>query len=78
MKRVLIALLGAALASCSSPEATRTRGDGPGADRGNRGPVVRMHEGANPYKGTPRLIPTEPPPLEAANQADRPSRRRSP
>jgi len=59
---------------CSSPETRRTRGGGPGADIGNRGEVVRMHEGSRPYEKTPRLIPTEHPPLEPANQADRLSR----
>jgi len=45
-----------ALAGCTSPEASRRRGGGPGADVGNRGPVVEMHEGSRPYHGTPRLI----------------------
>jgi hypothetical protein len=42
-------------AGCASPEAERVRGGGPGADPGNRGTVVWMHEGADPYYGTPRL-----------------------
>lgn len=46
-------LLLAALVGCSSPEAARTRGGGPGADVGNRKPVVEMHEGAEPYHATP-------------------------
>jgi hypothetical protein len=39
---------------CTSPEATRTRGGGPGADVGNhpRGPV-ELHAGARMYAGTP-------------------------
>jgi hypothetical protein len=41
------------LMACTSPEAERTRGGGPGADIGNRGPVVHMHEGAQPYYQTP-------------------------
>lgn len=51
-------LLVAALAACTSPEARRGRGAGArsGADVGNWGPVVRMHEGARPYHDTPRLI----------------------
>jgi hypothetical protein len=57
------------LSACGSPEAERVRGGGPGADIGNRGEVVVMHEGSRPYAGTPRLIPAEPPPLEAARQA---------
>ncbi len=40
-------------AACSSPEAARVRGGGPGADVGNRKPVVQMHEGARPYHDTP-------------------------
>jgi hypothetical protein len=69
---VLISLLW--FAACSSPEAARTRGVGPGADLGNRGKIVRMHEGARPYEKTPKLIPSEHPPLESANQADEVSR----
>jgi hypothetical protein len=72
--RLLFAFIVAALAGCTSPEATRERASGPGADTGNRGDVVLMHEGSHPYAGTPRLIPAEPPPLEAARQADRLSR----
>jgi hypothetical protein len=39
---------------CNSPEATRTRGGGPGADVGNhpREPV-EIHAGARMYFGTP-------------------------
>ena len=39
---------------CTSPEATRTRGGGPGADVGThpRGPV-ELHAGARMYAGTP-------------------------
>jgi hypothetical protein len=54
-RRWIVALLvtGAGLA-CTSPEATRTRGGGPGADVGNhpRGPV-ELHAGARMYSGTP-------------------------
>ena len=45
------------LAACSSPEAERVRGGGPGADTGNRGEPVRMHAGSQPYAKTPKLIP---------------------
>ena len=69
MNRLLLAAIAIGLAACTSPEATRARGGGPGADKGNRGDVVRMHEGSRPYAGTPRLIPTEPPPLAGARQA---------
>jgi hypothetical protein len=44
------------LAACTSPEATRTRGGGPGADVGNRGGVVQMHEGSHPYWRTPQRL----------------------
>ena len=63
------------LLGCTSPEVTRTRGGGPGADVGNRQEVVRMHEGARPFENTPKLIPGKPPTLEPANQADEISRR---
>jgi hypothetical protein len=63
------------MAGCASPEATRTRGGGPGADVGNRGQVVRIHEGARPFENTPKLIPTNHPPLGSASQADELSRR---
>ena len=60
---------------CTSPEVTRTRGGGPGADVGNRQETVRLHEGARPFENTPKLIPGQHPPLEPANQADAISRR---
>ena len=63
-----------ALPACTSPEATRSRGQGPGADVGNRPAVVNMHEGSDPFWKTPRRIPGEHPPLEPARQADRLSR----
>jgi hypothetical protein len=49
----LVLLAGTGLA-CTSPEATRTRGGGPGADVGNhpRG-AVELHAGARMYTGTP-------------------------
>ena len=57
------------LAACSSPEANRTRGGGPGADVGNRSDVVEMHEGSHPFYETPILIPAKHPPLAPASQA---------
>jgi hypothetical protein len=54
---------------CGSPEATRSRGGGPGADPGNRGADVLMHEGSRQYYETPVLIPDEPMPLDPAHQA---------
>ncbi|TMA59523.1 MAG: hypothetical protein E6J75_03025 [Deltaproteobacteria bacterium] len=43
------------LVACVSPEATRTRGGSRGAYVGNRGPVVVIHDGAEPYWRTPRV-----------------------
>ncbi len=63
-----------AFAACTSPELTRTRGSGPGADVGNRGKTVQMHEGSKPFEKTPKIIPTEGPPLTSASQADQLSR----
>ena len=57
------------LAGCTSPEATRARGGGPGADVGNRGEIVEMHEGSRPFYETPRIIPTTHPSLAPADQA---------
>lgn len=71
-----VVVLAFALAACTSPEAERVRGGGPGADKGNRGDPVVMHEGSKPYEGTPKLIPGEAPPIEAAEQAYRLSRSR--
>jgi hypothetical protein len=54
------------LTACSSPEATRTRGGGPGADVGNRGSPVELHAGAQPYHNTPCVEKLEcngPPPV---------------
>jgi hypothetical protein len=63
------------VSACYSPERNRTRGGGSGADVGNRGPVVNMHEGSRPFYQTPQLIPAKPPPLDPANQADELSRK---
>ena len=63
-----------ALVACTSPEAGRLRGGGPGADVGNRGKVVEMHEGSLPFWKTPKIITAKHPPLEPASQADRLSR----
>ena len=57
------------LLGCTSPEATRARGEGPGADVGNRGAIVEMHEGSKPFYETPSIIPTTHPPLAPADQA---------
>ena len=57
------------IAGCESPEATRTRGGGPGGDTGNRPAVVKMHEGSRQYWETPVAIPGESATLEPARQA---------
>jgi hypothetical protein len=51
----MLALALAALAACTSPEATRQRAGGPGADVGNHG-SVELHAGADPYAGTPVVV----------------------
>ena len=46
-----------ALGACS-PEASRTRGDGPGADTGNRTAAVELHPGGSEANfRTPNLNP---------------------
>jgi hypothetical protein len=74
MRLTVIFMVSIWFAACSSPETTRTRGGGPGADVGNRGKIVHMHEGSRPFERTPKLIPTQSPPLEPARQADQLSR----
>lgn len=61
----------ATLAACASPEATRSRAGGPGADVGNRRKIVQMHEGSKPFHETPQIIRTNIP--AAARQADQSS-----
>ena len=57
MRRTIVLLVVlAALAGCTSPEATRQRAGGSGADVGNRG-GVELHAGANPYARTPVVLP---------------------
>jgi hypothetical protein len=69
----------AALGACTSPEATRTRAGGPGADTGNHDRVVEMHEGAQPYWRTQRLLsdevttPGNPARAERARRPDAPA-----
>lgn len=65
------------LIACNSPETSRSRGGGAGADVGNRGKksaVVRMHEGSDPFAKTPKIIHAQSPSLAGARQADRLSR----
>lgn len=79
MRRATLSLVGVCLAvamiACTSPEARRARGGGPGADPGNRGQVVRIHEGSQPYYETPRLIRVAGSPLAPANQPTATERR---
>lgn len=64
MKRVMLLLPLIAVAACTSPEARRERGGGPGADTGNRDPIVEIHGGAEPYHDTPcRMTDVECPDL---------------
>ena len=57
-RRLLVALAALlALAACSSPEAGRTRGGGPGADVGNRGEQIELHGVLNPFHNTPLRSP---------------------
>ena len=42
------------LLACS-PEATRARGGGPGADVGNHGSPIEIHGRINPAHDTPRV-----------------------
>jgi len=71
---VLLLLAAIGMGACSSPEAARTRGGGPGGDVGNREKILDMHEGSRPFWETPKLIPGNHPPLEPASQADQLSR----
>ena len=68
-----VLLIGCTFAvGCVSPEAKRVRG-GRGADVGNRSAVAEMHDGAEPFWKTPRLVGSHPP-LESARQAEQLSR----
>jgi hypothetical protein len=51
---LLVLLL--ALGACTSPEATRQRAGGAGADVGNRGDAVELHAGSQPYWRTPPAL----------------------
>ena len=44
---LLLAMLALAASACS-PEATRARGAGPGADVGNHGSPIQLHERNDP------------------------------
>ncbi len=47
------------LLACSSPEAARSRGGGPGADVKNWGQPVEFHDGAEPFHETPCAMEVE-------------------
>lgn len=57
-KRAL--LLASMVAACASPEASRARGGGPGADSGNRDSLLELHDGTQPYHQTPCVTLPEP------------------
>lgn len=75
VRLAFLLILCSCLSGCYSPETTRTRSGGAGADIGNRQAVIKMHEGSRPFYQTPQLIPAKPPPLDPANQADELSRK---
>jgi hypothetical protein len=54
---VITVLLAGCVTSCTSPEATRTRAGGPGADVGNTRKSVEVHAGSRPYYATPNILP---------------------
>jgi hypothetical protein len=77
MRRTVVMLLMASAlvaAGCESPEATRTRGGGPGGDVGNRSRDVKMHAGSDQFWRTPERIAGAHPPLESARHAQQDSR----
>ena len=49
-------LLAGGLTACASPEASRARAGGPGADIGNRGRPAVFHGGAEMYYETPCVM----------------------
>lgn len=71
MRFAVLTLACVAITGCASPEATRHRGGGPGADPGNRPARVVMHEGSRQYWKTPVYLPGEHMSLEPSEQARR-------
>ena len=58
-KLLVIGLFASAVVAIGcSPEASRSQSGGPGADIGNRAPVVDLHGAINMYYHTPELKPT--------------------
>jgi hypothetical protein len=52
-RRLALTLTVVCLAACASPEASRVRGGGPGADPGNHDRITELHSGAQMYYRTP-------------------------
>lgn len=69
LRTILLVAAGVIAAACTSPEARRTRGGGPGADVGNRPANVRMHEGSQQFWRTPERLEFAHAPTESALQA---------
>ena len=67
--RMLLIGCTAVAAGCVSPETTRSRGNGAGADVGNRSARVELHGGSDPFWKTPQRIVGNHPPLDPARQA---------
>jgi hypothetical protein len=57
VRQLLVLAMLTGLVACTSPEATRQRAGGPGADVANRAKPVELHAGADPYYGTPIAMP---------------------
>ncbi len=57
----ILLLVGVLTGAACSPEATRSRGGGPGGDIGNRSAVPQIHGTVNPYYETPRYLGTPTP-----------------
>jgi hypothetical protein len=53
--RLLVLFAFGAVAVACSPEATRARDGGPGADVGNRHGTVELHGSLDPYYKVPRV-----------------------
>jgi hypothetical protein len=49
----LLTVVVSALLACASPEAARGRGGGSGADIGNHGEVLQLHDSQRPFYQTP-------------------------
>ena len=73
--RLALLLVPISALGCESPEASRTRGGGPGADIGNRpASHVEMHGGSDQFWRTPDRIPVEGPSLDPARHAQQRNR----